>query len=129
MINIKKLKELKKEAERLIELGELEEAILIINKYEKKYSYDLDIYTIKATIFFYKKQYEIAEKILLDIYYKYEYNFEVNYNLGIIYYYKNEYLKALEYFYKLIMLDEERANCLQNLISNALRNVSKEDNY
>ncbi len=74
MINIANLRLLKIEIQKLIENENLEEAISIINKYENIYPYDLDIYTIKATIFFYNGKYEEAEKLLIDRYYKYEYN-------------------------------------------------------
>ncbi|KIL09039.1 UNVERIFIED_ORG: sulfatase [Clostridium botulinum] len=127
MINIANLRLLKIEIQKLIENENLEEAISIINKYENIYPYDLDIYTIKATIFFYNGKYEEAEKLLIDRYYKYEYNFEINYNLGIIYYYKGEYKKALEYFLKVLILENNESVNLDGFMENVLINISDDE--
>ncbi|GAA0078699.1 sulfatase-like hydrolase/transferase [Clostridium sp. CTA-5] len=128
MINVENLRIFKNEIQELIEKRQLDEAILMINKYENTYPYDLDLYTIKATIFFYNGKYEEAEELLINIYYKYEYNLEINYNLGIIYYYKKEYLKALEYFYKIVMLDDDKSIDLNEIITDILKKINVNDN-
>ncbi|NFO11838.1 sulfatase [Clostridium botulinum] len=127
MIDINNLRRLKNCISELIENEKLEEAMLKVVEYESMYPHDLDIYTIKATMLFYNKKYNEAENVLMNIYHKYEYNADVNYNLGIIYYFKKEYIKALEYFFKVNFIDIDKMEYLNEFMEDALSNVSEEE--
>lgn len=127
MINFKRLKEEKQKIKESILKEDYVNALVEIKTYEDIHKYDMDIYNIKACIYFYYNEYEKALKMLMDIYYKYEYNWEINYNLSIIYYYEKEYSKSLKYLLSAKILDKDDEIDINDILDNILEHISKEE--
>ncbi|WP_234119735.1 tetratricopeptide repeat protein [Clostridium hydrogenum] len=86
--------EILKYIEKCIDEGKIKEAEMLIEEYEKKIRYDVDIYSYKAIVKILRNDLEAAEIILvkgliLDIK-----NFDLLYNLAYIYEVKKAYTKA-----------------------------------
>jgi tetratricopeptide (TPR) repeat protein len=90
--------DVKNNAKNLIENGDLENAKIILNEYEKIVNNDIDIYSMKAVIAIMENRLYEAEillkiGLLLDTN-----NFDLNYNLGYVYENQQDFTNALQYY-------------------------------
>lgn len=127
MQNVINLKSAKDEIENMILKMEIDEAEREIEKYEKDYPYDLDLFLMKINIYFYKEEYDKADEELLKIYSKYEFNQDINYNLGMIKYCKKQYLNSLYYLMKSATLNKKEEYNFGTIIQEISKNVSQKD--
>lgn len=90
--------DVKNNAKLLIENGDLENAKIILDEYEKVVKNDIDVYSMKAIIAIMDNRFDEAE-ILLKIGLLQEINnFDINYNLGYVYESLQNINDALHYY-------------------------------
>jgi arylsulfatase A-like enzyme len=106
-MNFEELAQYKSKIKDTLEKGLLEKSEELISEYETIYPYDVELYTIKSTLYFMKGDLNSAENELLKIYDKFEFNVDINYNLAMIYLYKHIYEKAVYYFHKCLLTESD----------------------
>lgn len=91
-------KSIKQRIEKLVEDGQLEDAKLCIDEYEKIISKDVDVYSMKAVIALIEGRYLDAEKILLEGLQADDRNFDLYYNLGYLYEQTGDRSQAIRFY-------------------------------
>jgi glycosyltransferase involved in cell wall biosynthesis/2-polyprenyl-3-methyl-5-hydroxy-6-metoxy-1,4-benzoquinol methylase/predicted negative regulator of RcsB-dependent stress response len=123
---------LKQKIKQLIENNNIDEALNIINEYEKIVKDDIEIYSVKGCAFIEKGKFIEAEKILKQGLNVNNRNFDLNYDMAYLYENISEYELSLEYYKRAIETakDESMINEINskiNIILNKL-NLPAEEN-
>ncbi len=101
MKELKKYKEkIKEDIEKLINIGDIEEAEKIILEYEEIVKDDVDIFSIKAVILIMKNEFIQAEKLLVKSLNFYGEVFDLLFNLAYLYEITEKHEKCYYYYLK-----------------------------
>lgn len=116
---------LKQKIKQLVENNNIDEALNIINEYEKIIKDDIEIYSIKGCILIEKGKFIEAEKILKQGLNINNRNFDLNYDMAYLYENISKYELSLEYYKRAIETtkDESMINEINseiNIILNKL---------
>jgi len=93
-------KQIKVKIEELINNGDLDNAVLLINEYQDIIKNDVEVYTFRAIIEIIKNNLDEAEGILKEGLSIDSNDFDLNYNLGYLYEQKNIYSKSIKHYRK-----------------------------
>ncbi|ABR46958.1 TPR repeat-containing protein [Alkaliphilus metalliredigens QYMF] len=110
-----KSKNIKDGIKNFIEQGHYQEAMSLLQKYEKVVPTDIDIYNLKAMIFILTGDLEKAKEILENGLKIKPLDFDILYNLGYIYEQKGEFLEAY-YSYTTAQYNAENPQQIQDVI-------------
>ncbi|MCY6959555.1 glycosyltransferase [Clostridium brassicae] len=115
---------LKKKIEEYINSDSLDEAMEIIEEYEKIVEKDIDVYSMKAVALIMKNELDKAEKVLLEAMQLDQHNFDINYNLGYLYQLKDKNKLSKEYYNKACKLtnSNEIKDQINDMISKSVIN-------
>ncbi|QZY54326.1 sulfatase-like hydrolase/transferase [Crassaminicella profunda] len=108
---INKIKKLKEEINELINRENFETAEYKIKDYKNIFPYDIDIYSMEATILLIKNKLEDAKEKIKEGLEKRPFNFELAYNFAVIYNCEENYVKTLIWLnraFKYANSDDER---------------------
>lgn len=99
---------LKKIINDKFEKGDLEGLEDLVENYCTLFPHDMDIYCMRATLYYCQGNYDEAEKEIEKIINKFEFNFDLNYNLALITFAKGDYEKSLKYYCRSSYLSANR---------------------
>jgi glycosyltransferase involved in cell wall biosynthesis len=94
-------KSIKSSIKKLIELGKLPEASVLIKEYQKLTIKDAEVYSMEAVIAILEKQFTVAEVILQQGLIIDSNNFDLLYNLAYVYEVQEKFSKAYSLYFKL----------------------------
>ena len=98
MSDIAVLNKAKEKTKELIEIGEIELAKELVEKYKEVLKEDVEVFSIRAVIAMIEGKMKEAEEILLEGYRIDSSNFDLAYNLGYLYEMKSDINEALKYY-------------------------------
>lgn len=115
--------QMKNRIQSLIEIGNLNEAKIMLNDYKIYLPQDPDNYSISAVIKIMENDLEKAKEILEKGVEKHYNNFDLIYNLAYVYENIGEIPKAIEYYE--IALEKSNTSDIKNSIKNKLKEIYK----
>ncbi|MDO4720825.1 MAG: sulfatase-like hydrolase/transferase [Peptostreptococcaceae bacterium] len=119
------MNELRNEIISVFEKNELDRFSDLIEEYEQKFPYDLEIFTWKGAYHFCKMEWEEAERFFLEGIRINPYHYDLNFNLALLYEQTGRYFLAYEYYSKSNYLQEGRCGDIESILNLLIEKMQK----
>lgn len=119
------MNELRNEIISVFEKNELDRFPDLIEEYEQRFPYDLEIFTWKGAYHFCRMEWEEAERFFLEGIQINPYHYDLNFNLALLYEQTGRYFLAYEYYSKSNYLQEGRCGDIEEILNLLIEKIQK----